>query len=94
MPFVNISLARGKSQEYLEGVSRAVHDALVAELGMKPDDDFQLINQHEPNEMVFNRTFRGSPRSDNWIVFAITEGVGGILAPGQPARLAAAAVSA
>jgi ketosteroid isomerase-like protein len=75
MPFVNISLARGKSQEYLEGVSRAVHGALVAELGMKPDDDFQLINQHEPNEMVFNRTFRGSPRSDDWIVFAITEGV-------------------
>ena len=32
MPFVNISLARGKSGEYLEAVSRAVHNALVAEL--------------------------------------------------------------
>ena len=32
MPFVDISLARGKSGEYLEAVSRAVHDALVAEL--------------------------------------------------------------
>jgi Tautomerase enzyme len=31
MPFVNISLAHGKSGEYLEAVSRAVHDALVAE---------------------------------------------------------------
>ena len=32
MPLVDISLARGKSAEYLEAVSRAVHDALVAEL--------------------------------------------------------------
>ena len=46
-PFVNISLTRGKSGEYLEAVSRAVHDALVAELHMKPEDDFQLIRQHE-----------------------------------------------
>ena len=47
MPFVNISLARGKPGEYLEAVSRAVHNALVAELHMTPEDDFQLIHQHE-----------------------------------------------
>jgi len=75
MPFVNISLARGKSGEYLEAVSRAVHDALVAELHMKPDDEFQLIRQHEPGEMVFRRDFRGGPRSDDWIVFTITDGL-------------------
>ena len=75
MPFVNISLARGKSGEYLEAVSRAVHDALVAELHMKPEDDFQLIRQHEAGELVFNRNFRGGPRSDDWIVFTITGGL-------------------
>jgi ketosteroid isomerase-like protein len=75
MPFVNISLARGKSGEYLQAVSRAAHDALVAELGMKPEDDFQLIRQHEAGEMVFNRNFRGGPRSDDWIVFTITDGL-------------------
>ncbi|HEY3879956.1 MAG TPA: tautomerase family protein [Trebonia sp.] len=75
MPFVNISLARGKSAEYLQAVSRAVHDALVAELYMKPEDDFQLIHQHEAGEMVFNRNFRGGPRTDDWIVFTITNGL-------------------
>jgi ketosteroid isomerase-like protein/phenylpyruvate tautomerase PptA (4-oxalocrotonate tautomerase family) len=75
MPFVNISLARGKSGEYLEAVSRAVHDALVTELGMKPEDKFQLIHQHEPGEMVFNRNFRGGPRSDDWILLTITDGL-------------------
>jgi phenylpyruvate tautomerase PptA (4-oxalocrotonate tautomerase family) len=75
MPFVNISLARGKSGEYLDGVSSAVHEALVQELGMNPDDRFQLIDQYEPSEMIFNRDFRGGPRSDDFIVFTITEGI-------------------
>jgi ketosteroid isomerase-like protein len=74
VPFVSISLARGKSDEYLEAVSRAVHDALVAEFQLQPEDDFQLIRQHEPGEMRFNRNFRGGPRSDDWIVFTITDG--------------------
>ena len=75
MPFVSISLARGKSREYLDGVSSAVHEALVQELGMNPDDRFQLIDQHEPGEMIFSRDFRGGPRSDDFIVFTITEGI-------------------
>jgi ketosteroid isomerase-like protein len=75
MPFVNISLARGRSDEYLQAVSRAVHDALVTELHMKPEDDFQIIHQHDLNELVFNRNFRGGPRSDAWILFTITDGL-------------------
>jgi ketosteroid isomerase-like protein/phenylpyruvate tautomerase PptA (4-oxalocrotonate tautomerase family) len=75
MPFVNISLARGKSDDYLRAVSRAAHDALVTELGMKPEDDFQVIHQHEAGELVFNRDFRGGPRSDDWILFTITDGL-------------------
>ena len=75
MPFVDISLARGKSAEYLEAVSRAVHDALVTELRMRPEDNFQLIHQHEPGEMVFNRDFRGGPRSGDWMVVTITDGL-------------------
>jgi hypothetical protein len=75
MPFVTISLARGKSREYLEGVSSAVHEALVQELGMNPADRFQRIDQYEPGDMTFNRNFRGGPRSDDFIIFTITEGL-------------------
>jgi phenylpyruvate tautomerase PptA (4-oxalocrotonate tautomerase family) len=75
MPFVNISLARGKSREYIDRVSSAVHEALVRELGMNPDDRFQLIDQYDPGEMIFSRDFRGGPRSDDFIVFTITEGI-------------------
>lgn len=75
MPFVNISLARGKSAQYLEAVSNAVHEALVAELNMKPEDNFQLIHQHDPADLIFHRTFRGGPRSDDWIMLTIIDGL-------------------
>lgn len=75
MPFVDISLARGKAPEYLHAVSRAVHDALVTELGMKHEDDFQLIHEFEQGAMVFTREFRGGPRSQDWIVVRITDGL-------------------
>jgi hypothetical protein len=84
VPFVDISLARGKSPEYLHAVSAAVHRALVEEQGMLPGDRFQLIHQLEPEEMVYNRNFRGGPRSDDFIVFTITHGVD----RGEPAKRA------
>jgi hypothetical protein len=55
MPYVNISLTRGKSREYLQGVSDAVHQALVEGLGVNPDDRFQAITRHEPGDLVYPR---------------------------------------
>lgn len=43
---------------------------------MQPEDRFQLIHQHEPHEMVVNRDFRGGPRSDDFMVITIVDGLG------------------
>ncbi|HJP80502.1 MAG TPA: tautomerase family protein [Pseudonocardiaceae bacterium] len=75
MPFVTIDLLRGKSSEYLAAISEGVHDALVEGLGMLAEDRFQVIHQHETEEMVFNRDFRGGPRSDDFVVVTITDGL-------------------
>jgi hypothetical protein len=56
-------------------VSDAVHQALVEGLGMKPDDRFQAITQHEPGDLVYPRVFRGGPRSGDFIVFTIIDGL-------------------
>lgn len=76
MPFVWISLLRGKSPEYIQGLQAAAHDALVGAFGMPSDDDFGVVDQYEPHEMVFHRTFRNSgPRSDDCVFFTFTDGV-------------------
>lgn len=74
MPLARLALIRGKSPEYLAAVSDAIHDALVSDFAMPEDDRFQIITQHDANEMSFNRTFRGGPRSDDFMILSILGG--------------------
>jgi phenylpyruvate tautomerase PptA (4-oxalocrotonate tautomerase family) len=39
-----------------------------------PGDCFQAIHQHEPGELVFDRNYLGGPRSDDFVLFAVTAG--------------------
>jgi hypothetical protein len=74
MPFTRISLLKGKSPDYLRAVSDSLHRALVEAFDVPPDDRFQAIHQHEPGELVYDRTYLGGPRSDDFILFAVTAG--------------------
>lgn len=74
MPFTRISLLRGKSPSYLQALSDSLHEALVESFEVPADDRFQAIHQHEPGELVFDRHYLGGPRSDDFVLFAITAG--------------------
>jgi phenylpyruvate tautomerase PptA (4-oxalocrotonate tautomerase family) len=74
MPVTRISLLKGKSPEYRSALSDSLHKALVEAFDVPPDDRFQLIHQHEPGELVFDRNYLGGPRSDDFVLFAITAG--------------------
>lgn len=74
MPFTRISLLRGKSPQYLRALSDSLHQALVESFEVPADDRFQAIHQHEPGELVFDRHYLGGPRSDDFVLFAITAG--------------------
>ncbi|ACM27647.1 tautomerase family protein [Agrobacterium sp. SHOUNA12C] len=74
MPFTNISLLRGKSTEYLKALSDNFHRAMVETFDVPPTDRFQAFHQLEPNELIFDRTYLGGPRSDDYVFFHITIG--------------------
>jgi len=74
MPLTRISLARGKPPEYLRALSDSLHRALVDAFEVPPDDRFQVIHQHERGELVFDRTYLGGPRSDDFVLFQVTAG--------------------
>ncbi|MEF0940652.1 tautomerase family protein [Rhizobium sp. BR 362] len=74
MPFTRISLLRGKSPEYLQALSDNFHRAMVETFDVPPTDRFQEIHQLEPNELIFDRTYLGGPRSDDYVFFQITIG--------------------
>ncbi len=74
MPFTRISLLAGKSADYLAAVSDSLDRALVECFDVPANDRFVAIHQHRPEELIFDRSYRGGPRSDDFILFHVTTG--------------------
>lgn len=74
MPFTRISLLAGKSPAHLAAISDGLDRAMVAAFEVPETDRFVAIHQHQPGELVFDRSYRGGPRSDDFVLFHITTG--------------------
>ncbi|QEL55988.1 tautomerase family protein [Chromobacterium paludis] len=74
MPYVRIDVLKGKSPQYLRALADSVHQAMVECFAVPPADRFQLIHQHEPGEMIFDRDYADGPRSDDFALVAIQTG--------------------
>jgi phenylpyruvate tautomerase PptA (4-oxalocrotonate tautomerase family) len=71
MPFVRIDLLRGKDTSYRSKLGEAVYDALSS-IGAPENDRFQVIAEHDPNDLIFDRTYLGIDRGDNFVAIQIT----------------------
>jgi 4-oxalocrotonate tautomerase len=76
MPFVNITLRKGKNPEYVREVATCIHDALVAEANVPADDRFQVIHEVDADRMIAHPSYGGVSRSDDLIIIQITLNVG------------------
>ncbi|POZ61934.1 tautomerase family protein [Chromobacterium alticapitis] len=74
MPYVRISLLKGKPPQYLRALADGIHQAMAECFDVPPADRFQLVHQHEPGEMIFDRDYAGGPRSDDFVLVAIQTG--------------------
>jgi phenylpyruvate tautomerase PptA (4-oxalocrotonate tautomerase family) len=70
MPLVRISLPAGQSATYRRQVADAVHQALVAAIGIPADDRFQILSDSETR--IYDRNYLGVARSDHTIFIQIT----------------------
>lgn len=76
MPLVHITLRTGHSPEFVRDIGTSVHDALVAQANVPPDDRFQIFHVIEPHQLVAHATYGGVERSDGLIVIEITLNAG------------------
>jgi phenylpyruvate tautomerase PptA (4-oxalocrotonate tautomerase family) len=74
MPYVRISLLRGRSPAALAALSDGVQRALVDAFDTPEGDCFQAIHQHAPGELVFDRDYLGGPRSDDFVLIHVVAG--------------------
>ncbi|MDY4284531.1 tautomerase family protein [Xanthomonas sp. LF06-19] len=74
MPYARISLLRGHPPAYLRALSASLYQAMHEAFDVPAGDCFQVIHQHDPDELVFDRHYLGGPRSDGFVLIAITAG--------------------
>lgn len=72
MPFVRLELPENKDPEQVRRIADAVHDAMVATIGIAAEDRFQLIGQRAPEARIFDRGYPGVTRTDDCIFVQIT----------------------
>jgi phenylpyruvate tautomerase PptA (4-oxalocrotonate tautomerase family) len=74
MPLVRISLIRGKSPQYIRAIADGIQQALIDAYGVPADDRFQLVHQHEQDEMLYDPDYLGIHRTDDIVVINIIAG--------------------
>lgn len=74
MPLIRISLLKGKSPAHIRAISDGVHQALMVAYGAPADDRFQLIQQHDPDELIYDADYLGLHRTDDIVVINIIAG--------------------
>jgi len=72
MPFVRIDLAAGKSPDYRRTIGDVVYDAMRTAINVPEHDRFQVITEHQLENLIFDRTYLGIERSDNCIFLQVT----------------------
>jgi 4-oxalocrotonate tautomerase len=76
MPLVKIYVRQNISEHALHAISDAVHEALVAEANVPPDDRFHILNRLDGNQIVAHPSYGGVSRSDEIVVIEITLNAG------------------
>ena len=76
MPFARIDLIEGKSSEYRAALAEIVYQGIVGVLKAPDGDRFVVINEHKPENLVYDPSFLGMKRSPDFILIQVTSTVG------------------
>ena len=68
MPLIRIDVVRGRSQSELRRLTDTVHEVLVETFAAPPRDRYQIISQHDRDEMILLDTGLGIERSAEGVV--------------------------
>jgi len=71
MPFARIDIRKGTNATYGQEIGRVVYEALVS-VGVPPKDRFQVINEHDAGNFLFDADYLGIHRTDDLVMIQIT----------------------
>lgn len=71
MPLVRIDLKRGKPAEYRRALADGVYEAMREAVGIPENDRFIVINEHDADNLSYDRHYLGIERSDDLVIVQI-----------------------
>jgi phenylpyruvate tautomerase PptA (4-oxalocrotonate tautomerase family) len=71
MPLVRIDLQKGKDANYRRKAGQIVYEAMVATCGVPEKDHFQVIGEHDTENLVFDPDYLGIDRSGELVMVQI-----------------------
>ena len=74
MPLVRISLLKGKSKAHIRAIADGVHQALVEAYNAPAGDRFQLIQQYDRDDFIYDADYLGIHRTDDVVFIHIVAG--------------------
>ena len=72
MPMSRIDIPRGKSPEYRATLRDVVYETLNSVIGVPEDDRFEVLSEHDPENLDISPTYLGIERSAEAILIQIT----------------------
>lgn len=72
MPLIQFDIVEGRTENELNVLLQAVHEAMVSAFNVPEQDRYQIVNQHKPAEMIIQDTGLGFTRSSNVVVISMT----------------------
>ena len=72
MPLVRISLMQGKPVEFRRKVGEIVYQTMVETINVPPKDNFQIITEHDENNLIFDSEYLNIHRTDGIVIIQIT----------------------
>jgi 4-oxalocrotonate tautomerase len=76
MPLVRIDMIRGRREEEIAAIGRAVQRALVETMNVPERDQFQMITEHAPGRLVYNKAYLGIERTEAFVFVQVTLSAG------------------
>lgn len=76
MPLVKLYVRNNRTVAALHAISGAVHEALVAQANVPPDDRFHILNRLDRDQIVAHPTYGGVNRSEDIVIIEITLNTG------------------
>ncbi|WP_050475858.1 tautomerase family protein [Herbaspirillum rhizosphaerae] len=72
MPFVRVFIRRGETREYRKAILDNVYESMLETFNVPKDDKFMTIDEYDPDNFVFDKTYLDIKRSDKFVLIQIT----------------------